>query len=55
MRATMIEMKRRGSIQEIERPRTSILDDDRISRERGREKSNELMKETQVWGGIGKK
>lgn len=55
MRATVIEMKRRGSIQEIERPRTSIPDDDRISRESGREGSNELMGKKQVWGGIGKK
>lgn len=55
MRATVIEMKRRGSIQEIERPRTSIPDDDRISRESGREGSNELMGKKQVWGGIGGK
>lgn len=48
-------MKRRGSIQEIDRSRISILDDDRISREREREESNELIKKKQVWGGIGEK
>lgn len=47
-------MKRRRSIQEIDRPRTSILDDDRISKKGKREESKELMKKKQVWGRIEK-
>lgn len=48
-------MEGRGSIQEISRHRTSILDDDGIDGEGERENSNEIAEKEQVWGGMGEK
>lgn len=52
MKAIVTDMEGRGSIQEINRHRICILDDDRMG---GGRESNEMMKKEQVWGMVGKK